>query len=159
MREAKLNVQDRVESMVQILLLPKSQPQVRSSAMLALSSGENANPFDIKNWDQILLKVMGMKGEFESQLTAGKLGHKGLDSSARMIARGLEWPHKDVVLTVSGWSLFLIPWFLISGADRAVLLYATTIVLIHWLRMWRLWREIPGYRMTLALLRERRGPT
>ena len=40
------------------------------------------------------------KGEFESQLTAGKVGHKGLDSSARMIARGLEWPHKDVVLTV-----------------------------------------------------------
>ena len=65
---------------------------------------------------------------------------------------------KDVVLTVSGWSLFLVPWFLISGADLAVLLYATTIVLIHWLRMWRLWRSIPAYRMTLALLRERRGP-
>ncbi len=65
---------------------------------------------------------------------------------------------KDVVLTVSGWSLFLLPWFLISGADRAVLLYATTIVLIHWLRMWRLWREIPGYRMSLAMLRERRVP-
>ena len=51
---------------------------------------------------------------------------------------------KNVVLTVSGWSLFLVPWFLISGADRAVLLYAITIVLIHWLRMWRLWRELPA---------------
>ncbi len=65
---------------------------------------------------------------------------------------------KDVVLTVSGWSLFLVPWFLISGADRAVPLYAITIVLIHWLRMWRLWREIPGHRETPAELRERRGP-
>jgi hypothetical protein len=38
--------------------------------------------------------------EFESQLAAGKVGHKGLDSSARLIARGLEWPHKDVVLAI-----------------------------------------------------------
>lgn len=39
--------------------------------------------------------------EFESQMAAGRVGHKGLDSSARMIARGLEWPHKDVVLTIT----------------------------------------------------------
>lgn len=38
--------------------------------------------------------------EFDSQLAARKVGHKGLDSSARLIARGLEWPHKDVVLTI-----------------------------------------------------------
>lgn len=38
--------------------------------------------------------------EFERQLTAGRVGHKGLDSSARLIAKGLQWPHKDVVLTV-----------------------------------------------------------
>jgi 4-hydroxy-tetrahydrodipicolinate reductase len=38
--------------------------------------------------------------EFQHQLAAGKVGHKGLDASARLIARGLEWSHKDVVLTV-----------------------------------------------------------
>jgi len=40
------------------------------------------------------------KEEFSSQLFAGKVGHKGLDSSARLVARGLEWSHKDVVTTV-----------------------------------------------------------
>lgn len=38
--------------------------------------------------------------EFASQLAAGRVGHKGLDASARLIARGLEWPHKDVIHTV-----------------------------------------------------------
>jgi len=38
--------------------------------------------------------------EFSGQLAAGRVGHKGLDSSARLVARGLEWPHKDVVLTI-----------------------------------------------------------
>jgi hypothetical protein len=38
--------------------------------------------------------------EFRAQVAAGKVGHKGLDSSARLIARGLEWPHKDVVLRI-----------------------------------------------------------
>ncbi len=71
----------------------------------------------------------------------------------------LGWWRKDIVLTVSGWTLFLVPWFLITGADLFVLSYATTVVLIHWLRMWRLWRELPGLRMTLALIRDRRGPS
>ncbi len=39
--------------------------------------------------------------EFEDQVAAGRVGHKGLDSSARLIARGLEWPHKDVVLRIA----------------------------------------------------------
>ncbi len=39
--------------------------------------------------------------EFHAQVAAGKVGHKGLDSSARLIARGLEWPHKDVVSTIT----------------------------------------------------------
>lgn len=38
--------------------------------------------------------------EFERQIGAGRVGHKGLDSSARLIARGLEWPHKDVVIAI-----------------------------------------------------------
>jgi 4-hydroxy-tetrahydrodipicolinate reductase len=38
--------------------------------------------------------------EFIDGVAAGKVGHKGLDSSARLIARGLEWPHKDVVTTI-----------------------------------------------------------
>jgi len=38
--------------------------------------------------------------EFNEQVAAGRVGHKGLDSSARLIAKGLEWPHKDVVLTI-----------------------------------------------------------
>jgi 4-hydroxy-tetrahydrodipicolinate reductase len=38
--------------------------------------------------------------EFEEQLLAGRVGHKGLDSSARLIARGLEWSHKDVTLDI-----------------------------------------------------------
>jgi hypothetical protein len=38
--------------------------------------------------------------EFERQVAAGRVGHKGLDSSARLIARGLEWPYKDVVTSV-----------------------------------------------------------
>lgn len=38
--------------------------------------------------------------EFASQLIAGRVGHKGLDSSAKLIARGLEWPHKDVSLDI-----------------------------------------------------------
>jgi len=38
--------------------------------------------------------------EFAEQLAAGRVGHKGLDSSARLIARGLEWSHKDVTLDI-----------------------------------------------------------
>lgn len=38
--------------------------------------------------------------QFEEQLAARRVGHKGLDSSARLIAKGLEWPHKDVVLRI-----------------------------------------------------------
>ena len=39
--------------------------------------------------------------EFGEQLLAGKVGHKGLDSSARLIARGLQWSHKDVTLDIN----------------------------------------------------------
>jgi hypothetical protein len=28
------------------------------------------------------------------------VGHRGLDSSARLLARGLEWPYKDVTVTI-----------------------------------------------------------
>lgn len=38
--------------------------------------------------------------EFDEQLLAGRVGHKGLDSSARLIARGLQWSHKDVTLDI-----------------------------------------------------------
>lgn len=38
--------------------------------------------------------------EFAEQVRAGRVGHKGLDSSARLIARGLEWPHNDVTLDI-----------------------------------------------------------
>ncbi len=34
--------------------------------------------------------------EFSNQVLAGRVGHKGLDSSARLIARGLEWSHTEV---------------------------------------------------------------
>ena len=56
--------------------------------------------------------------EFASQVTAGKVGHKGLDSSARAIAKGLEWPHKDVVLTIKP---ILEDGIAIGAAHRAVL--------------------------------------
>jgi 4-hydroxy-tetrahydrodipicolinate reductase len=38
--------------------------------------------------------------EFDEQLRAGTVGHKGLDSSARLIARGLQWSHKEVTLDI-----------------------------------------------------------
>lgn len=38
--------------------------------------------------------------DFHEQRKAGSVGLAGLDASARMIARGLEWPHKDVVSSV-----------------------------------------------------------
>jgi len=38
--------------------------------------------------------------EFDEQLLTGRVGHKGLDSSARLIARGLQWSHKEVTLDI-----------------------------------------------------------
>ncbi len=38
--------------------------------------------------------------EFAAQVKAGRVGHKGLDSSAKLIARGLEWPHSDVSVKI-----------------------------------------------------------
>ncbi len=38
--------------------------------------------------------------EFAQGLANGRVGHKGLDSSARLIARGLEWSFSDVSVTV-----------------------------------------------------------
>ncbi len=34
--------------------------------------------------------------EFARELAAGRIGHKGLDASARLVARGLLWPYHDV---------------------------------------------------------------
>jgi 2,4-diaminopentanoate dehydrogenase len=38
--------------------------------------------------------------QFAEGIASGRVGHKGLDSSARLIARGLEWPYHDVTVTV-----------------------------------------------------------
>ena len=38
--------------------------------------------------------------EFREAVAAGRVGAKGLDSSARLIARGLEWPHRDVTVRI-----------------------------------------------------------
>jgi hypothetical protein len=38
--------------------------------------------------------------EFAEAVRSGRVGAKGLDSSARLIARGLEWPFNDVTVTV-----------------------------------------------------------
>jgi hypothetical protein len=38
--------------------------------------------------------------EFHAQLRAGRVGVAGIEASAKIIARGLEWSHKDVVSTV-----------------------------------------------------------
>lgn len=38
--------------------------------------------------------------EFAEGVAAGRVGAKGLDSSARLIARGLEWPHNDVTVGI-----------------------------------------------------------
>jgi 4-hydroxy-tetrahydrodipicolinate reductase len=40
------------------------------------------------------------KEAFAEGLTTGLVGHKGLDSSARLIARGLEWSYSDVSVTI-----------------------------------------------------------
>ncbi|MGI9584202.1 MAG: hypothetical protein ACR2N7_01270 [Acidimicrobiia bacterium] len=37
---------------------------------------------------------------FAEGIASGLVGHKGLDSSARLIARGLEWHHSDVSVSV-----------------------------------------------------------
>lgn len=39
--------------------------------------------------------------QFAEGIVSGRVGHKGLDSSARLIARGLEWPYHDVTVTVA----------------------------------------------------------
>lgn len=38
--------------------------------------------------------------EFAAGLTSGAVGHKGLDASARLIARGLLWPYHDVSVDI-----------------------------------------------------------
>jgi hypothetical protein len=38
--------------------------------------------------------------QFAEGVQRGRVGHKGLDSSARLIARGLEWPFNDVIVTI-----------------------------------------------------------
>ena len=38
--------------------------------------------------------------EFADGVLRGRVGHKGLDSSARLIARGLEWPYNDVTVSI-----------------------------------------------------------
>jgi glycerol-3-phosphate acyltransferase PlsY len=66
------------------------------------------------------------------------------------LGAAIGWWRANTVLTVSGWSLFLVPWFLISSAGLATVLYGLTIVLIHWFRMRRLWSELRGQVTTLA---------
>ena len=38
--------------------------------------------------------------QFAEGVARGRVGHKGLDSSARLIARGLDWPYNDVTVVV-----------------------------------------------------------
>jgi len=38
--------------------------------------------------------------QFADAVLRGRVGHKGLDSSARLIARGLEWPYNDVTVAI-----------------------------------------------------------
>jgi 4-hydroxy-tetrahydrodipicolinate reductase len=38
--------------------------------------------------------------QFRNGVESGRVGHKGLDSSARLVARGLEWPYHDVSVTI-----------------------------------------------------------
>jgi hypothetical protein len=38
--------------------------------------------------------------QFRAGVASGRVGHKGLDSSARLIARGLEWPYHDVTVDI-----------------------------------------------------------
>ena len=40
------------------------------------------------------------QAEFAEGVRSGRVGAKGLDSSARLIARGLEWPFNDVIVTI-----------------------------------------------------------
>ena len=40
------------------------------------------------------------EAEFADAVRSGAVGAKGLDSSARLIARGLEWPFNDVTVTI-----------------------------------------------------------
>lgn len=38
--------------------------------------------------------------QFRAGVASGRVGHKGLDSSARLVARGLEWPYHDVTVEI-----------------------------------------------------------
>ena len=38
--------------------------------------------------------------QFRDGVASGRVGHKGLDSSARLVARGLEWPYHDVIVSI-----------------------------------------------------------
>lgn len=38
--------------------------------------------------------------QFRAGVASGRVGHKGLDSSARLLARGLAWPYHDVTVSV-----------------------------------------------------------
>jgi 4-hydroxy-tetrahydrodipicolinate reductase len=38
--------------------------------------------------------------QFADGVVRGRVGHKGLDSSARLIARGLDWPYNDVTVAI-----------------------------------------------------------
>ncbi len=52
--------------------------------------------------------------EFRRRLAAGTVGHKGLDASARLIARGLLWPYHDVALHIEP----ILDGDVIVGADH-----------------------------------------
>lgn len=38
--------------------------------------------------------------QFRDGVSSGRVGHPGLDSSARLVARGLEWPFHDVTVSI-----------------------------------------------------------
>jgi len=56
--------------------------------------------------------------EFEAQLAAGRVGHKGLAASARLIARGLLWPYHDVAVRIEP----IVEDGVVAGADHRALL-------------------------------------
>ena len=51
---------------------------------------------------------------------------------------------KDMMLMVDGWTLFLVPWLVVTRADLAVIAYAVFIVLLYWARTRRVRRELKG---------------
>ena len=58
--------------------------------------------------------------QFRAGVASGRVGHKGLDSSARLLARGLDWPYHDVTVDIRP----IIEATTIIGAHHRALLNA-----------------------------------